>query len=91
VLTINTLTLTLQLRVARKVHTSVRVEQRRFAYAGLQGALETYLLAETERLARHYNALVALLVAERGHVPDCLARPRDPSQGPPEMAFLEAL
>ncbi len=60
------------------MHTSLHVEQRRFAYAGLQGALETYLLAETERLAAHYNALVALLVAERGHIPDCLACPRVP-------------
>lgn len=60
-----------------QVDTHMRVAQERFKYAGLQGAMEGFLLGEAEHIASHYNALVMLLVHEStlGR-PDCLVRSR---------------
>ena len=60
-----------------QVDTHVRVAQERFKYAGLQGAMEGFLLGEAEHIASRYNALVTLLVHERAlGRPDCLVRSR---------------
>ena len=53
-----------------QVDTTLSVDQERFKYAGLQGAMERFLLQEASHIASHFNALVTLLVHERG-----LARP----------------
>ena len=57
--------------------TRLRVDQERFKYAGLQGAMEGFLLAEAAHIASHFNALVTLLVHARG-----LARPDGLVQNP---------
>lgn len=60
-----------------QVDTTLRVDQARFRYAGLQGAMEGFLLHEAAHIASHFNALVTLLVHERG-----LARPDGLVQDP---------
>ena len=65
-----------------QVDTHVRVAQERFKYAGLQGAMEGFLLGEAEHIASRYNALVTLLVHERAlGRPDCLVRSRHAAGG----------
>lgn len=59
-----------------QVGSSAQVAQEAFKYVGLQAAVESFFLSEAEASVQHFNALVALLVAERGlGLPDSLARP----------------
>lgn len=59
-----------------QVGSSAQVAQEAFNYVGLQAAVESFFLSEAEDSIQHFNALVALLVAERGlGLPDSLARP----------------
>ena len=78
-----------------QVGSSAQVAQEAFKYVGLQAAVESFFLGEAEDSIQHFNALVALLVAERGlGLPDSLARPSPmrplclPCMGEPREALL---
>ena len=72
-----------------QVGTTMRTSQGKFKLLGLQGPLEGFFLSEAQHSLQRFNALLALLIHERGlSQPTNLVRTTTSAQTPCQPAML---
>lgn len=73
-----------------QVGTTMRTSQGKFKLLGLQGPLEGFFLSEAQHSLQRFNALLALLIHERGlSQPTNLVRAASTAQTPCQLGMLK--